>query len=106
MTLANDDPTNPDNWYSDTQPLLAVQAFAKADVSVDDIKKTFKEHEIQTLADLRDRSFCVTAFLPENKWVYFMNALSKACKRIRKTAEEVLGGGSCVGERLSPTNVF
>ncbi len=91
--MANDDPTHPDNWYSDTLPLVAVQSFAKADVSVDDIKNTFKEHEIQTLADLRDdRSFCVTAFILENKWAYFINALSKACKRIRKTVEEVLGG--------------
>ncbi len=105
--MANDDPTHPDNWYSDTLPLVAVQSFAKADVSVDDIKKTLKEHEIQTLADLRDdRSFCVTDFLLENKWVYFINALSKACERIRKTVEEVLGGDHVLENDCLPQTCF
>ncbi len=101
-----DDPNNPVNWFSDTEPFVAVRWFAKKGVRDEDIEKVLKANKITSLKDLSARSRCVYPFMAEANETAFKVALSKACDRIRTTVEEELGGEASYDSTQLPKKCF
>jgi hypothetical protein len=101
-----DDPNNPKNWFSDTEPFVAIRWFAKKGVLDADIKRALKARNISSLADLRKRSSCALPFMNEDDYADFMAALEKTYQRIRTTVEQELGGDASYDSTLLAEECF